>query len=129
MASIAAALNDLINNREISVEEAIARHFSDDYRQRTDGVWSDRASFAEHIAHLRHIVDHAELRVLDEIERDHAYSDRHEARITKTDGAAVVQEVYLFGALAADGRFSEVHEVTHMISGTEADRGIGRARY
>lgn len=128
MASIAAALDDLLNNRDLSVDDAIARHFSDDYRQRIDGTWSDRTGFAEHIAHLRHLVGHADVRVLDEFEHGNAYSDRHEAHITKTDGTTVVQEVYLFGSLAADGRFAEVHELTHMLSGSESDRGIGSAR-
>ena len=127
MASIAAALLDLLNNRSISVDDAIARHFSESYRQRTDGVWSDRAGFADHIAHLRQIVDHVEIRVIDELECDLAYSDRHEAHITKIDGTVVVQEVYLFGTLTQDGLFAEVHEVTHMLSGNDADRNIGTA--
>lgn len=56
-----------------------------------------------------------------------AYTDRHEVHVTKTDGTFVVQEVYLFGTLADDGRFSEVHEVTHLLRGSEADRSMGTA--
>lgn len=56
-----------------------------------------------------------------------AYTDRHEVHVTKMDGTLVVQEVYLFGTLADDGRFSEVHEVTHLLRGSEADRSMGTA--
>ena len=128
MASIATALDDLLNNRELSIEQAVQRHFAEDYRQRTDGVWSDRHGFIEHMEHLRATVERAELRVLDEFEMDRAYADRHEAHIVKVGGTTVVQEVYLFATLADDGRFAEVHELTHMLSGAEEDRDIGRAR-
>jgi len=127
MTSITAALTELLDDRDGSVDEVIGRHFTDDYRQETDGVWSDRAQFADHIRHLRDVVAHAEVRVLDEFIQDSAYADRHEVHVTKTDGAVVVQEVYLFGTLAEDGRFAEVHEVTHMLRGSEADRGMGTA--
>ncbi|MDQ1130881.1 hypothetical protein [Microbacterium sp. SORGH_AS_0888] len=127
-ARILSVLDALLNNRDISVDDAVEQHFSDDYRQRTDGVWSDRAGFVEHIAHLREIIDRAEIEVLDELVYDRSYADRHRAHITRIDGTIVVQEVYLFGALADDGRFTEVHEATHMITGTDADRDIGNAR-
>jgi len=128
MASIATALDDLLNNRELSIGQAVGRHFTEDYRQRTDGVWSDRPGFIEHMEYLRAAVESAEIRVLDEFEQDGSYADRHEAHIVKTDGATVVQEVYLFATLADDGRFAEVHELTHMLTGAEEDRDIGRAR-
>lgn len=127
MADIAAALTALLNNRNSSVDETIGRYFVDDYRQKTDGVWSDRAQFADHITHLRGIVAQAEVRVLDELVQGAAYADRHEVHVTKADGTLVVQEVYLFGTLADDGRFSEVHEVTHLLRGSEADRSMGTA--
>jgi hypothetical protein len=73
-------------------------------------------------------VSRVELRVLDELELEHRCADRHEARITKTDGSSVVQEVSLFASLADDGRFSVVNEVTQMLHGSEEDRSIGVSR-
>ncbi|OIH93009.1 MULTISPECIES: hypothetical protein [unclassified Curtobacterium] len=127
MADIAAALTALLNDRDSSVDDTIGRYFADDYRQMTDGVWSDRAQFEDHITHLRGIVAHAEVRVLDELVQGTTYADRHEVHATKVDGTLVVQEVYLFATLADDGRFSEVHEVTHLLRGSEADRSMGTA--
>ncbi|MDQ1218283.1 hypothetical protein [Microbacterium arborescens] len=128
MTRIRTALDVLLNDRDISVDDAVRRYFSDDYRQRTDGIWSDRTEFAEHIAHLRQITRRAEIEILDELKHDRSYADRHRVHITKIDGTTVTHEVYLFGTLAEDGRFSEVHEVTHMVTGTETDRDIGNAR-
>ena len=125
---ISAALHDLLNNHHVDLDEAVARHFSDDYRQRTDGEWDDRAGFIDHMRHLRQVVAHADITVHDELESGRNYADRHSVTITKTDGATVTQEVYLFGRLAHDGRFAEVHEVTLMLHGNEADRNIGSAR-
>ncbi len=127
-ARILRALDALLNSRDITVEDAVERYFSDEYRQRTDGVWSDRAEFVEHIAHLRQIIDRAEIEVVDELALDRSYADRHRVHITKVDGTIVVQEVYLFGTLTDDGRFAEVHEATRMITGSDADRDIGNAR-
>jgi hypothetical protein len=128
MASIATALNDLLNEGETPIEEAVSRHFSDLYRQRTDGSWDDREGFLEHMRHLRRVVASIDVTVLDEFETADSYADRHIAHVTKTDGKTVTQEVYLFGRLARDGRFDVVEEVTMMIAGDEEDRGIGQAR-
>lgn len=128
MTDIASALHDLLNEQQLPLEEAVRRHFTDAYRQRTDGVWDDRAGFVRHIAHLRTVVANATITVHDELREGVRYADRHTARITKRDGGEVVQEVYLFGALAPDGRFERVEEVTMMLEGEEADRGIGSAR-
>lgn len=128
MTSIAAALHDLLNEQSLDLEQAVRRHFTDGYRQRTDGLWDGRERFVEHIAHLRTIVDRVHVSVIDELVDGSAYADRHIVRIVKTDGSEVVQEVYLFGELAGDGRFSRIEEVTMMLEGDEADRAIGSAR-
>lgn len=127
MTDVATALHDLLNEHNLPLDVAMQRHFSDEYRQRTDGSWQDRAGFVEHIAHLRTVVDHISVDVLDELTNGTTYADRHVVRIRKVGGAEVVHEVYLFGQMAADGRFSEIEEVTLMLSGAEVDRGIGSA--
>ena len=128
MPGIAIALHDLLNDRSLEVEEAVTRHFTDTYRQRTDGVWDDRSGFVAHITHLRSIVAVATVSVLDEFSQQNSYADRHIARIVTTDGSIVVQEVYLFGERAEDGRFERIAGVTMMIEGHETDREIGSSR-
>lgn len=125
---IESALNDLLFNRDITLEEAAERHFAPGYRQRTDGEWSDRAEFLDHIRHLRGIVAGGEVEVHDELYDGNKYADRHTCHITKNDGTTVTMEVYVFADLAPDGRFQRIEETTLMLSGSDADRTMGSAR-
>jgi len=125
---IEAALNDLLFNRDITLQEAADRHFTPEYRQRTDGEWADRAEFLDHIGHLRTLVRDGRVEVHDELYDGSTYADRHTCHITKTDGSTVRMEVYVFADLAADGRFSRIEETTLMLQGSDADRNIGSAR-
>jgi hypothetical protein len=127
-ATIATALHDLLFDPVLNLPEALDRHFSPDYCQRTDGVWSSRAEFGEHIAHLRAITDSGAIQVHDELSSESLYAERHTVELTKIDGSRVRTEVYVFGEFAADGRFRRIEETTLLLSGTEEDRDIGRAR-
>ncbi|MFI5672478.1 nuclear transport factor 2 family protein [Streptomyces sp. NPDC051704] len=125
---IEAALNDLLFNRDITLEEAAERHFTPGYRQRTDGAWADRAEFLDHISHLRGMVAGGTVEVHDELYDGTKYADRHTCHITKNDGTTVTMEVYVFADLAPDGRFHRIEETTLMLSGSDADRDMGSAR-
>jgi hypothetical protein len=128
MTSIAAALTDLLFTPDLPVEQAVGRHFTADYRQRTDGRWDDRAGFTAHVAHLRGLVADGKVEVHEELRSGPLYADRHTVAVTKTDGSTVRMEVYLFGEQAADGRFCRIEETTLLLDGAEADRGLGSAR-
>ncbi|MER8161159.1 nuclear transport factor 2 family protein [Streptomyces sp. NPDC094472] len=125
---IAAALTDLLFTPGLDLAEAVDRHFTPDYRQRTDGRWDDRGEFMSHIAHLRTIVAGGSVQVLDELVQGDRYADRHVIDVAKTDGSTVRTEVYLFGEFAPDGRFRRIEETTLMLQGTDADRNMGSAR-
>ncbi|KPI34227.1 hypothetical protein OV450_5983 [Actinobacteria bacterium OV450] len=125
---IEAALNDLIFNRDLTVQEAADLHFTPEYRQRTDGEWADRAEFVEHITHVRGVVAGGHVEVHEELYDGSRYADRHTAHITKKDGSTVRMEVYVFAGLAPDGRFDRIEETTLMLEGSAADRNIGSAR-
>ncbi|MFK4227993.1 nuclear transport factor 2 family protein [Streptomyces sp. NPDC019890] len=125
---IEAALNDLLFNHDITLEEAADRHFTPDYRQRTDGEWADRPQFLDHINHLRGIVAGGKVEVHEELYDNDKYADRHTCHITKTDGTTVTMEVDVFAHLAPDGRFNRIEETTLMLKGSDADRNIGSAR-
>jgi hypothetical protein len=126
--NIAAALGDLLFNPALPLDEAIDRHFTPDYRQRTNGTWDDRAGFAAHIAHLRDIIRDGDVRVHEEVVDNGKYADRHTVTATKVTGESVAMEVYLFADLAADGRFRRIEETTLLLAGSEADRGLGSAK-
>ncbi|MFG2435797.1 nuclear transport factor 2 family protein [Streptomyces sp. NPDC048508] len=125
---IKAALTDLLLNEDITLTEAAERHFTPDYRQRTDGEWADRSQFLDHIAHLRTLVTAGEIEVHEELHDGDKYADRHTCHLTKKDGTTVSMEVYVFAAIAPDGRFRRIEETTLMLKGTDADRNLGSAR-
>ncbi|MEU9015764.1 nuclear transport factor 2 family protein [Streptomyces sp. NPDC048479] len=125
---IKSALTDLLLNDEITLDEAADRHFTPDYRQRTDGEWADRTQFLDHIAHLRTLVAGGEVEVHEELYDGNKYADRHSCHITKKDGSTVSMEVYVFADLAPDGRFQRIEETTLMLKGSDADRNLGSAR-
>ncbi|KAA2256009.1 nuclear transport factor 2 family protein [Solihabitans fulvus] len=110
------------------LQVAADRHFAPDYRQRTDGRWDDRPEFLAHIAHLRRVVADGSVQVHDELVDGDRYADRHTVTVTKTDGATVRMEVYLFAEYAPDGRFRRVEETTLLLEGTGTDRDLGSAR-
>ncbi|MGY2063002.1 nuclear transport factor 2 family protein [Nocardia gipuzkoensis] len=125
---IATAMTDLLFDRQISVDTAFARHFTADYRQRTDGVWADHAEFVEHITHLRGVISDGSVEVHDELIDGHRYADRHTVHARKVDGSRVAFEVLVFAELSDDGRFRQIIETTTMLTGDAADRGLGSAR-
>ncbi|MFJ3231525.1 nuclear transport factor 2 family protein [Streptomyces sp. NPDC086787] len=125
---IKAALTDLLLNDEVTLEEAVERHFTPDYRQRTDGEWANRAEFIQHMEHVRAVVAGGEIEVHEELSDGTKYADRHTCHMTKKDGSTVTMEVYVFADLAPDGRFNRIEETTLLIKGSDADRDLGSAR-
>jgi hypothetical protein len=116
MSSISQALHELLNERETPVAEVLGRHFTDDYRQSTNGDWADLAGFAQQIEYLRAGIDLAEIEVLAELTQGTGYAERHVIRVTQNDGTVAAQEAYVFADLAADGRFSSLTELTRPVA-------------
>ncbi len=119
MTTLSQALADLLQNPDLSVEEAADRHISPDFRQRTNGQWDDRAGFLARIADLRGETRHVTVTVLDELRDGARYAERHVIDLLHNDGRHTVQEVYLFAALDCYGRFRRIEEVTLAADATE----------
>ncbi|MDF9817029.1 nuclear transport factor 2 family protein [Streptomyces sp. SPB162] len=122
---ITRAIDDLLFTPGLDLAEAVDRHFAPDYRQRTDGVWSDRDSFVQHMARLRSVVRGGHIEVHDELRDGLRYADRHSVTVTRDNGRTSVTEVYLFARLSPDGRFQRVEETTLLVSGHDDDRNLG----
>ncbi|WP_330300258.1 nuclear transport factor 2 family protein [Streptomyces sp. NBC_00503] len=122
---ITRAINDLLFTPGLGLEEAIDRHFTADYRQRTNGVWSDRASFAQHMTRLRSLIRSGHIEVHDELRDGLRYADRHTVTLGHHDGHTSRTEVYLFAHLAPDGRFRCVEETTLLVTGRTDDQNLG----
>ncbi|MFJ9569636.1 nuclear transport factor 2 family protein [Streptomyces bacillaris] len=122
---ITRALNDLLFTPDSDLAAAVDRHFAPDYRQRTNGVWSDREGFTRHMTALRSLIRDGRVEVHDELRDGARYADRHTVTLTHHDGRVSVTEVYLFAELAPDGRFRRVEETTLLVSGHADDRDLG----
>lgn len=119
--TIAAAVADLLLDPAVDLADAIDRHFSPAFRQRADGVWSDRAEFAQHIADLRTLTASGTIEVHQELVDGPLYAERHTIEVVMKDGSRVRTEVSLFARHDVDGRFSEIYETTLMLFAREAD--------
>ncbi|GAA4161048.1 hypothetical protein GCM10022286_18050 [Gryllotalpicola daejeonensis] len=115
MPSISAALHDLLGSQELTVEQALTRHFTDDYRQSTNGDWTDRAAFAQQVTQLRGFLERIDIEVKSELTEGSSYAERHIITVTQRDGGVGAQEVFLFGRIAADGRFASLEELTRQL--------------
>ncbi|MEU9658954.1 nuclear transport factor 2 family protein [Streptomyces chartreusis] len=125
---ITRAINDLLFTPDLDLAEALERHFAPDYRQRTNGEWSDRASFVQHMTRLRSLVRSGHIEVHEELRDGLRYADRHTVTITQHNGRTSRTEVYLFAELAPDGRFQRVEETTLLVTGHADDGNLGTVR-
>lgn len=117
MSKIKAAVEDLLNNRQLRAAEALDRHFGPTFRQRTNGSWDDRNAVLERIVQFREVVEHATITVLDELAVGDRYAERHLIDLLRRDGTRTVQEVYVFAERGADGRFTRIEEATVVLAG------------
>ncbi|MFI8392718.1 nuclear transport factor 2 family protein [Streptomyces sp. NPDC085540] len=122
---ITRAIHDLLFTPGLDLTEAVDRHFSPDYRQRTNGVWSDRTSFVQHMTRLRSLIRSGRIEVHDELRDGSRYADRHTVTLLHYDGHTSRIEVYLFAELAPDGRFQRVEETTLLVAGHADDGDLG----
>ncbi|MFG2977012.1 nuclear transport factor 2 family protein [Streptomyces sp. NPDC048331] len=122
---ITRAINDLLFTPGVDLTEAVDRHFTPDYRQRTNGVWSDLASFTQHMTRLRSLIRSGHIEVHDEVRDGTLYADRHTVTLVHEDGHTSRTEVYLFAHLSPDGRFRRVDETTLLVTGHADDENLG----
>jgi hypothetical protein len=115
MTSIKDAVEDLLNHRHLTVDEAAHRHFGPTFRQRTNGHWDDRDAFLDRIVSLRELVEHVNITVMDELVDGERYAERHVIELVRHDRGRIVQEVYVFAQRDADGRFGCIEEATVML--------------
>lgn len=116
MHALKAAVEDLLNHRQLSVEDAMDRHFSPTFRQRTNGIWEDRAAVLQRIAQLRSTLRHATFTVRDALACGNRYAEQHTIALAMCDGSEVALQVYVFAERDGDGRFAWIEEAVHPVA-------------
>lgn len=119
MSRLQDAIGDLFD-LQLTAAEAVDRHFTADFRQRTHGQWDDRARFLARIGQLRTEVAKVAATVLDELVEGEHYAERHIIDLTLHSGERIVQEVYVFARRDAAGRFRCIEEVTLRLFGNSS---------
>ncbi len=112
MSTLKEAIEDLLNNRELTVDEAADKHFSPDFRQRTNGSWDDRIAVIARITVLREVIVQITVTILNEFDNAKSYAERHIIEMVKHDGERICQEVYVFAERDNDQRFTQIEETT-----------------
>ncbi len=110
MTTIKELVDDLLNSAQMTVAEAMDRHFSRAFRQRTNGTWESRDEVAVRITQLREVFERATITVLDELRDGSCYAERHFIDLHRREGGHLLLEVYVFAETDADGRFTRIEE-------------------
>lgn len=126
--TLSKALDDLLFNNDLTVAEAVDKHFAPDFRLRTNGTWMTREEFTAYKTAVRELVDQGTVAVHEELVSGRLYAERHTIDGVKKDGGAVIMEVYAFGEFAEDGRLRRLEDATILISGTDEDRELSTKR-
>lgn len=122
--TISKALDDLLFNHDITVAEAVDKHFAPDFRLRTNGRWVTREEFAAYKTTVRELVEQGAVAVHEELVSGRLYAEHHTIDVVKKDGGVVIMEVYAFGEFAEDGRLRRLEDAIILISGTNEDREL-----
>ncbi len=116
MTTIKDAVGDLLNDHQLSAQEAVDRHFGPTFRQRVNGSLDDRAGFLARILDIREAVEHATITVLDELVDGNRYAERHVVDLVQRDGTRIRQEVFVFAERDSDGRFARIEETSRTLT-------------
>lgn len=111
------AIEDLLDDARLSVDDAMDRHFAPTFRQRVNGRWDDRVGFSARVAALRGMVRQFTITVLDEMADGTRYAERHVVELVQHDDERIVQEVFVFAERDHDGRFACIEEATVPLEG------------
>ncbi len=102
--------------------EILDRYCTPDFVQHNDGVALDRARLVAHAKPVRKNVVDLELEIHDAVVEEDRVAARYTMRSTMRKGQRICRQVYMFGALAADGRLRRVDSVTRTV-GEATDDG------
>lgn len=112
MTTIKELVEYLLDGTRMTVAEAMDRHFSSAFRQRTNGSWESREEVAVRIAGLRQVFERATVTVLDELRDGTRYAERHVIELVDREGGRLAMEVHVFAEIDADGRFVRIEEAS-----------------
>jgi len=112
MSLLKAMVDDVFSRRDVSVHDVLTKHVNDTFRQRTDGLWEERAAVVGRLETLRDAAQSVTVSVVNELVDDRSYAERHIVTVVTRDDAMVSCEVFVFGELDETGRFLTIEETS-----------------
>lgn len=116
MSTIKDAVEDVLNNRRLSAQEAVDRRFGPTVRQHVNGRPVARAEFVARMADVRETIEHVSITVLDELSDGDRYAERHVIALVQRDGTRIRQEVFVLAQRDPDGRFLRMNETSRTLA-------------
>lgn len=109
---IKAMVDDVFDRRDVTVSDALDRHVSRAFRQRTDGAWEDRSAVVKRLETVREVAKHVSVQVISEFVDGRSYAERHVVTVITNDDTPVSREVFVFGKLDEASRFLFIEELS-----------------
>lgn len=106
-------------------EQQIARWFSPDYQQQVDGNLLNYRQFITHMATLKTVTRHMDLRVDAIAASGDSVLTHHHVSVTKQNGESSQIEVFAHFQLR-EGRIIRCDELTRLLTGDPADADLGQ---
>lgn len=121
--SILKSLFEDLFNPEKGIE-AITSYFSPQYTQWVDGKLLDFDAFIQHVKALKEVIATANVEFKEYLENGNTVADIHEVFLTKKTGEKLHVRVMAFFTFE-NQQILATRELTHLLSGDEADQDIG----
>ncbi|MGX1887745.1 nuclear transport factor 2 family protein [Streptomyces sp. NPDC055287] len=94
----------------------IDRYYTPDFVQFNDGILIDREKLIAHLRPVKKTLESGSYEVKEAMADGNRIAARLVVRAAMKKGTKVDTEVYLFGDLAPDGRFSRIDQITRTLS-------------
>ncbi|CUI16109.1 conserved hypothetical protein [Candidatus Protochlamydia naegleriophila] len=120
---IETALKEVIENMEAG-EEVFSHYFSPSYTQHVDGHVLDYKDFIQHMTIQKTLLKSATVTIQHSLAEPDKVCTVHRVSAVKKNGSVVEIQVIAYFELE-NGKIVLCKELTHLISGADADRTIG----
>jgi SnoaL-like domain len=94
----------------------VSRYYSPDFEQYNDGIRLDRDKLVQHVGPARKNVVRVRTDVHDALVSGDRFAAHYTLEVEMRKGATLVNEVYLLGRFAPDGRIRRIDSTTRAIA-------------
>lgn len=116
LAAFLASLPELLTFSDEDPATIVERYYSPDFEQQNDGIRLDRDRLAQHAKPARKNVVGLRTAVHDVLISGDRFAARYTLEAEMRKGVTLVNEIYMFGRLAPDGRIRRIDSTSRTIT-------------